>query len=83
MKILSSLTHPQVVPNQSEFLSSAEHKRRISVDGFFFFHHTMKVNPYSSKYLLLCLAEERNVYRIGTMELASSYGYKLMHKLKC
>jgi len=28
MKILSSFTHPQVVPNLYEFLSSAEHKRR-------------------------------------------------------
>jgi len=26
MKILSSFTHPQVVPNLNEFLSSAEHK---------------------------------------------------------
>jgi len=28
MKILSSFTHPQVVPNLHDFLSSAEHKRR-------------------------------------------------------
>jgi len=28
MKILSSLTHPHVVPNLYEFLSSAEHKGR-------------------------------------------------------
>jgi len=28
MKILSSFTHLHVVPNQSEFLSSVEHKRR-------------------------------------------------------
>jgi len=27
MKIPSSFTHPQVVPNLYEFLSSAEHKR--------------------------------------------------------
>jgi len=26
MKILSSFTHPQIVPNLCEFLSSAEHK---------------------------------------------------------
>jgi len=25
---MSSLTHPQVVPNLYEFISSAEHKRR-------------------------------------------------------
>jgi len=31
MKILSSFTHPQVVLNLYEFLSSAEHKRRIWV----------------------------------------------------
>jgi len=28
MAILSSFTHPQVVPNLFEFISSAEHKRR-------------------------------------------------------
>jgi len=28
MKILSSFTHPQVVSNLYEFLSSVEHKRR-------------------------------------------------------
>ncbi len=28
MKILSSFTHPQVVPNLFEFLCSAEHKGR-------------------------------------------------------
>ncbi len=28
MKILSSFTHPQVVPNLYEFLCSAKHKRR-------------------------------------------------------
>ncbi len=28
MKILSSFTHPQVVPNLYEFLCSAEHKGR-------------------------------------------------------
>jgi len=28
MKILSSFTHPQVVPNLNDFLSSAEHKVR-------------------------------------------------------
>ncbi len=30
MKILSSFTHPQVVPNLYEFLCSAEHKGRYS-----------------------------------------------------
>ncbi len=30
MKILSSFTHPQVVPNLYEYLSSAEHKGRYS-----------------------------------------------------
>ncbi len=29
MKILSSFTHPQVVPNLNEFLSSAKHKINI------------------------------------------------------
>jgi len=28
MKIVSSFTHPHVVPNLYEFLSSAEHKKR-------------------------------------------------------
>jgi len=44
------------------------------IDLVFFFFHIMEVNgahqlfgcPYSSKYLLLCLAEERNSYRFGT-----------------
>jgi len=31
MKIMSSFTHPQVVLNLYEFLSSAEHKRRTWV----------------------------------------------------
>ncbi len=30
LKILSSFTHPQVVPNLYEFLCSAEHKGRYS-----------------------------------------------------
>jgi len=28
MKILSSFTHPQVVPNLYEFISSVEHKKK-------------------------------------------------------
>jgi len=32
IKILSSFTHPHVVPTLYEFLSSAEHKRRYFED---------------------------------------------------
>jgi len=32
MKMLSSFTHPEVVPNLYEFISSAEHKRRYFKD---------------------------------------------------
>jgi len=56
MKILSSFTHPQVVANQYEFLSSAEHKGRYfeerlepnscgaSFTSIVFFLFTMEVN---------------------------------------
>ncbi len=82
MKILSSFTHPQVVPNLYEFLCSAEHKGRYFEERLFWgtidFHctkkNTMEVNgapellcfPHSSKYLPLCSAEQRNSYRFGT-----------------
>ncbi len=86
MKILSSFTHPQVVPNLYECLCSAEHKGRYSEEcgkqsssgapltSMVFFFPTMEVNgapkqpgyKLSSKYLRLCLAEQRNSYRFGT-----------------
>jgi len=61
MKILSTFTHPQVVTNLYEFLSSAEHKGRYTVC-------TKEVNGSKlfSKYLPLCSAEERNSYRFAT-----------------
>ncbi len=70
MKILSSFTHPQVVPNLYECLCSAEHKGIYSEEcgkqsssgapltSIVFFFPTMEVN--------LCLAEQRNSYRFGT-----------------
>jgi len=74
MKILSSFTHYQVVPYLFEFLSSSEHKERYfeeRLEQFFGpidFHsrkkNSMEVN--GSKYLPLCLAEERNSYRFET-----------------
>ncbi len=80
MKILSSFTHPQVVPNLYEFLCSAEHKGRkpgcfgaplTSIVGK---KNTMEVNgapellcfPHSSEYLPLCSAEQTHSYRFGT-----------------
>ncbi len=86
MKILSSFTHPQVVPNLYECLCSAEHKGRYSEEcgkqsssgapltSIVFFFPSMEVNgvpkqpgyKLSSKYLPLCLAEQRNSYRFGT-----------------
>jgi len=81
MKMLSSFTHLQIVPNLCEFLSSVEHKRRYFEECQwpnhwlpYFFPHTMKVNGahqlfgywHSSKYLLfLCTTEERNSHRFG------------------
>ncbi len=56
IKILSSFTHPQVVPNLYEFLCSAEHKGRYSEEcgkqsssgapltSIVFFFPTMDVN---------------------------------------
>ncbi len=79
MKILSSFTHPQVVPNLYECLYSAEHKGRYSElfwysEIFSIFFPTMEVNgapkqpgyKLSSKYLPLCSAEQRHSYRFGT-----------------
>jgi len=39
MKILSSFTHPQVVANLYEFLSSAEHKGRYFEEPLELWHH--------------------------------------------
>ncbi len=66
MKILSSFTHPQVVPNLYECLCSAEHKGRYSEEcgkqsssgapltSIVFFFPTMEVNgaPKQSGYKL-------------------------------
>ncbi len=77
MTILSSFTHPQVVPNLYTFICSAEHKRRCSEEcgkQSSIFFPTMEVNgaperlcfPHSSEHLPLCSAEQINVYRLGT-----------------
>ncbi len=82
MKILSSFTHPQVVPNLYECLCSAELKGRYSEecgkqsssDFHSIFFSTMEVNgapkqpgyKLSSEYLHLCSAEQRHSYRFGT-----------------
>ncbi len=77
MKILSSFTHPHVVPNLYECVCSAEHKGRYSEEcgkQSSIFFPTMEVNgapkqpdyKLSSKYLPLCSAEQRNSYRFGT-----------------
>jgi len=39
MNILSSFTHPQVVANLYEFLSSVEHKGRYFEDRLELWHH--------------------------------------------
>jgi len=82
MKILSSITHPQVVANLYEFLSFAEHTGRYfeerlepnSIDfhsiSFFYKEVNGAKQPFSSnrssKHLPLCSAEERNSYRFAT-----------------
>jgi len=53
MKILSSFTHPQVVPNLYEFLSFVEHKRMLvtMTDGRQLL--TQEINGYAqSKFML-------------------------------
>jgi len=68
LKMLSSFTLPQVVPNLNEFLFFLLNTKEdiLNVTSIYFL--TMEVNGYgqpsdyqhSSKYLLLCSAEERN-----------------------
>jgi len=70
-KILSSLTHPHVVTVRlSDILKNVGNQtinRAPLTSIVFFFLHTMEVNrahqlfsnPYSSKYLLLCLTEKK------------------------
>ncbi len=73
MEILSSFTHPQVCPNQYEFLCSAEHKGRYSEQCGRHFFPTMEVNgdpkqpgyKLSPKYLPLSSAEQTHSYRFG------------------
>ncbi len=72
MKILSSFTLPQVIPNLYECLCSAEHKGRYSEECGKQSNSgaplTSKQPGYklSSKYFPLCLAEQRNSYRFRT-----------------
>ncbi len=74
MKILSSFTHPQVVPNQYEFICSAKHKRRYFekfltrlfwgtiafLAGKKYYAPELLCFPHSSEYLHLCWAEQRH-----------------------
>ncbi len=73
---LSSYTHPHVVPNLYDFLSSVKYKIRCFAECVLLFpidfndvdKNNMEVNgdqklfdfQHSSKYLLLCSPEERN-----------------------
>ncbi len=82
MKILSSFTHPQVVPNLYECLCSAEHKGRYSEECgkqsssgapltcivFFFLLWKSMVPQKQPGYKLLqnIFLEQRNSYRFGT-----------------
>ncbi len=66
MNILSSFTHPHVVPNIYEFIYSVEHKRRYFEKAklFWLTLYAKTVQTFSpSKYLLLCSTEERTSYR--------------------
>jgi len=62
MKILSTFTHPQVVANLYEFLSSAEHKGRYTVC-------TKEVNgakqllvPNFSQNISLCVQQKKETH---------------------
>ncbi len=82
MKILSSFTHPQVVPNLNECVCSAEHKGRYSEECgklsssgapltsiVFFFLLWKSMVPQNSlitNFLPLCSAEQRNSFRFGS-----------------
>ncbi len=78
IKMLSSFTHPQVVPNLYEFICSAGTFVTRLFWGTVDFHsrkkNTMEVNgapellcfPHSSEYLPLCSAEQRHSCRFGT-----------------
>ncbi len=82
MKILSSFTHPQVVPNLYEFLCSAEHKGRYSEECgkqsssvapltsiVFFFYYRSQWCPKTAwlqTFFKISSAEQRNSYRFGT-----------------
>jgi len=78
MKIVSSFTLPQVVPNLYTFLSSVEHKGRYfeecgklnSSRTLFLYYESQRCLKaawlQTSKHLPLCSVELRNVYRFGT-----------------
>ncbi len=62
MAILSSFTHPQVVPNLYECLSSVQHKRRYFED-FYFDFSSMKHKPQDVTSISDILhANENNMY---------------------
>jgi len=69
MIILTSFTHLHVIPNLHGLFSSVEHKRRYFEKNISVFVHTMVTKlfgyQYSSKYLLLCSAEENKPCRFG------------------
>jgi len=70
MKILSSVTHPQVVANLYEFLSSAEHKgryfeERVVPNGCLEKKNTMEVNgakvPIVLQNIFLCIQQKKEI----------------------
>jgi len=67
MKIQSSFTQSQVVPNLYGFPSSAEHKKFGYFDEG---QYNQKVNgPHCSKYLILCSAVKKKKTHTGLEQL--------------
>jgi len=67
--VLSSFTHPYVVPNLNELLSSVEHKQILGSINCVLFGYQQ-----SLKYLLLCSTEETHTV------LGQHVGEKIMTK---
>ncbi len=70
MKILSLITHPDVVPNPWDLRSSSEHKLYFSglwsCKDPYCLWEGQRALRFKQKYLNLCSEDERRSYRFGT-----------------